>query len=190
MNILLETARFARPYLARYWPRFVIGIFLGILFGASNSLSLASVWVIADRLADPSHIQEVTDKGREAEAKKEEGENIVVHGLKRNVIALKEEFYVLVDPWLPLKDRPLDWKQCLGGFLFIPVTVMLRGLLGYGSSYLMAWSGQRITNAVKNDAFRKVSSLSLDFFQKNTTGELIARIEMDGAALNNFLKLG
>ena len=190
MNTLLETARFSRPYLARYWPRFVIGIFLGILFGASNSLSLASVWVIANRLDDAKHIQEVTEKGREAEAKKEEGENIVVHGLKRNATALKEEFYVLIDPWLPLKDRPLDWKQCLGGFFFIPVTVILRGLLGYGSSYLMAWSGQRITNAVKNDAFRKVSSLSLDFFQKTTTSELINRIETDGAALNNFLKLG
>jgi ATP-binding cassette, subfamily B, bacterial MsbA len=190
MHTLLETARFARPYLARYWPRFALGIFLGILFGASNSLSLASVWVIANRLDDPKHIQEVTEKGREAEAKKEEGENVVVHGLKKNAIALKEEFYVLIDPWLPLKDRPLDWKQCLGCLLFIPLTVMLRGLLGYGSSYLMAWSGQRITNAVKNDAFRKVSSLSLDFFQKTTTSELIGRIETDGAALNNFLKLG
>ncbi len=190
MNTLLETARFSRPYLARYWPRFVIGIFLGILFGASNSISLASVWVIASRLDDSKHIQQVTAEGRAAEAKKEAGENIVVHGLKKNAIALKQEFYVLIDPWLPLKDRPLDWKQCLGCILFIPLTVILRGFLGYGNSYLMAWSGQRITNAVKNDAFRKISSLSLDFFQKNTTGELIGRIETDGTALNNFLKLG
>ena len=190
MNTLLETARFSRPYLRRYWPRFALGIFLGILFGASNGLFMGSIYVIATRLDDPAHIQEVTEKGREAQAKKEEGENIIVHGLKKNATALKEEFYVLIDPWLPLKDRPLDWKQCLGGFLFIPMAVLLRGVFGYGSSYLMAWSGQRITNAVKNDAFRKVSSLSLDFFQKITTGELINRIEADGTALNNFLKLG
>jgi ATP-binding cassette, subfamily B, bacterial MsbA len=190
MNTLLETARFSRPYLARYWPRFVMGIFLGILFGASNSISLASIWVIANRLDDAKHIQQITAAGRQAEAKKEAGENIVVHGLKKNALALKQDFYVLIDPWLPLKDRPLDWKQCLGCILFIPITVMLRGLLGYGNSYLMAWSGQRITNAVKNDAFRKISSLSLDFFQKSTTGELIGRIETDGTALNNFLKLG
>ncbi|HEV3270665.1 MAG TPA: ABC transporter ATP-binding protein [Candidatus Methylacidiphilales bacterium] len=190
MNTILETARFSRPYLARYWPRFTLGIFLGILFGASNGLSLGSIYVILNRLDDPAHIQEVTEKGREAQVKKEEGENIVIHGLKAEATTLKQEFYVLIDPWLPLKDRPLDWKQCLGGFLFIPLAILLRGALGYGSSYLMAWSGQRITNAVKNDAFRKVSSLSLDFFQKTTTGELIARIESDGAALNNFLKLG
>jgi ATP-binding cassette, subfamily B, bacterial MsbA len=190
MNIFLETFRFSRPYLARYWPRFALGIFLGILFGASNSLSLGSIYVILNRLDDPRHIQEVTEKGKEIQAKKDQGENVVVHGLKAEATALKQDFYVLIDPWLPLKDRPLDWKQCLGGFLFIPLTVILRGLLGYGSSYLMAWSGQRITNAVKNDAFRKVSSLSLDFFQKTTTSELISRIEVDGTALNNFLKLG
>jgi ATP-binding cassette, subfamily B, bacterial MsbA len=190
MNTLLETARFSRPYLARYWPRFALGIFLGILFGASNSLTLGSIYVILNRLDDPKHIQEVTEKGKEAQAKKEEGENVVVHGLKKNATILKEELYVSIDPWLPLKDRALDWKQCLGGLLFIPLTVVLRGLLGYGSSYLMAWSGQRFTNAVKNDAFRKVSSLSLDFFQKSTTGELIGRIETDGGAVNNFLKLG
>ena len=190
MNTLLETAHFSRPYLARYWPRFVMGIVLGILFGLSNSLSLGSIYLILNRLDDPAHVQLVTARGKEAQALKEEGENVVVHGLKKNATALKEDFYVLIDPWLPLKGRDLDWKQLLGGFLLIPLTVILRGVLGYGSSYLMAWSGQRITNAVKNDAFRKISSLSLDFFQKNTTGELIGRIETDGAALNSFLKLG
>jgi len=190
MHTLLETARFSRPYLARYWPRFVLGILLGVLFGASNSLSLGSIYLIATRLDDPKHIQEVTEKGREAQIKKEEGESPLVHGLKANATAFKQQFYVLIDPWLPMKGRSLDWKQCLGGFLLIPVTVILRGLLGYGNSYLMAWSGQRITIDVKNDAFRKVSSLSLDFFQKTTTSELIARIEADGTSLNNFLKLG
>jgi ABC-type multidrug transport system fused ATPase/permease subunit len=190
MNTLLEAARFSRPYLARYWPRFALGILLGILFGASNGLFMGSIYITATRLDDPADIQRQTEKGREARAKKEEGESIVLHGLKAKATALKQEFYVLIDPWLPLKDRPLDWKQCLGGFLLLPLTVILRGLLGYGGSYLMAWSGQRITIDVKNDAFRKISSLSLDFFQKTTTSELINRIEVDGAALNNFLKMG
>src|SRR5271156_2109844 len=190
MNTLLETARFSRPYLARYWPRFALGILLGILFGASNGLFMGTVYVIATRLDDPSHIQEVTEKGRATQAKKEEGENVVVHGLKAKATAFKQEFYVFIDPWLPLKGRDLDWQQCLGGFLLIPLSILLRGFLGYGSSYLLAWSGQRITNDVKLDAFKKVSSLSLDFFHKTTTGELISRIENDAAGLNNFLKLG
>ena len=190
MHTFLETARFSRPYLARYWPRFALGILLGVLFGASNSLSLGSIYVILNRLDDPAHMEQQVEKAREAEAKKEEGESPALHSLKAKATAFKQEFYLLIDPWLPLKGRGLDLKQCLGGFLLIPLTVMLRGLLGYGSSYFLAWSGQRITIDVKNDAFRKVSSLSLDFFQKTTTNELIARIETDGVALNNFLKLG
>jgi ABC-type multidrug transport system fused ATPase/permease subunit len=190
MNILLETAIFSRPYLARYWPRFTLGIFLGILFGASNGLSLGSVYLILNRLDDPKPIEAVVEKGKAVQEQKEQGNSVVVHGFKKNAIAFKEEFYLLIDPWLPIKGQPLDWQRCLGGFLLIPMTFVLRGVLGYGSSYLMAWSGQRITNAVKNDAFRKVNSLSLDFFQQYTTGELISRIESDGHALNNFLKLG
>ena len=190
MHTLLETAHFSRPYLARYWPRFTLGIFLGILFGVSNGLFLGSVYLILNRLDDPQHVQQVVEKGKEAQQKRDQGEGVVLHGFQKNATALKQDFYVAIDPWLPIKGKPLDWKQCLGGFLLIPLTCVFRGLLGYGSSYLMAWSGQRITNAVKYDAFRKVSSLSLDFFQKHTTGELINRIEADGHSLNNFLKLG
>ncbi len=44
MKTFLETVRsFARPYLARYWPRFLIGILLGLLFGFSNALILGGV---------------------------------------------------------------------------------------------------------------------------------------------------
>jgi subfamily B ATP-binding cassette protein MsbA len=195
MNTFLETAQFSRPYLARYWPRFALGIFLGILFGISNGLIVGSMYTLAHRVAAPQQVEDVTQKGFAAKAaakatKTAPLEDTTLHSLRAEGATLKEEFFVLIDPWLPLKDRPLDWKQCLGGFFFIPLTVILRGALGYGSSYLMAWSGQRITIDVKNDAFRKISSLSLDFFQKNTTGELIARIETDGTSLNNFLKMG
>ena len=191
MRTFLETMAFSRPYLARYWFRFIAGIILGILFGFSNGVSVGSVYTLLHRLTDPAQVQQVTEQGREARAAKHEAqENPTLHALKVRGATLKEKFYLLIDPWLPLKDRPLDWKQCLGGFLFIPLTVILRGVLGYGSSYLLAWSGQRITMDVKTDAFRKISSLSLDFFNRTTTNELISRIETDGASLNNFLRLG
>ena len=191
MNTFAETALFSRPYLARYWPRFALGILLGVLFGLSNGLFMGSIYVIANRLDDPAHIQYVVEQGKAAKAaKKEDEENPALRSLKADGATVKEEFYILIDPWLPLKGRALDWKQCLGCLMFIPAAILLRGLLGYGNSYLMAWSGQRITNDVKIDAFEKVSSLSLDFFQRTTTNELINRIETDSVTLNNFLKMG
>jgi subfamily B ATP-binding cassette protein MsbA len=191
MRTFLETAQFSRPYLARYWPRFVLGIVLGIFFGVSNGLFVGSVYTLVHRIVKPAQVQQVTERGREVKAaKKIESDNPAILALKAERVTLKERFFLLIDPWLPLQGRALDWKQCLGGFLFIPLTMALRGLLGYASSYLLAWSGQRITNDVKSDAFRKINSLSLDFFQRTTTNELISRIETDGANLNNFLKLG
>jgi subfamily B ATP-binding cassette protein MsbA len=195
MKTFLETLRFSRPYLARYWPRFVMGIALGFLFGVSNGVFIGSVYTLVHRIAQPEHVEDVITKGREAKAaaqaaKQEPPENATLHALKAGGATAKEEFFLVIDPWLPLKGRALDWKQIVGGFLFIPLAIALRGVLGYGSSYLLAWSGQRITNDVKIDAFRKVSSLSLDYFQKTTTSELIRRIETDGMTVNNFLKLG
>jgi subfamily B ATP-binding cassette protein MsbA len=197
----LEVAKFSRPYLGRYWFRFVCGIVLGIAFGVSNGLFIGGIYTMIHRLSDPDKVQQVTLQGREEEAAasaKEAAEQPTIHSFKEKGKLLKEEFYVLIDPILPrnevvdgkIKIRPLTWEQCLGCLLFLPLIAALRGFLGYGSSYLLAWSGQRITNDVKLDAFRKVSSLSLDFFHKKTTSELISRVENDAVGLNNFLRLG
>jgi subfamily B ATP-binding cassette protein MsbA len=146
-----------------------------------------------NRLDDPVHVAKITEEAREAKAaseKKEAQESPAAHTLKVEALLLKEKFYVFIDPWLPLNGRSLDWKQILGCLLFLPFISALRGFLGYGSSYLLAWSGQRITSDVKLDAFKKVSGLSLDYFHKKPTIELVNRIEGDAAGLNNFLKLG
>jgi subfamily B ATP-binding cassette protein MsbA len=191
MNTYVETALFSRTYLKRYWFRFVTGIVLAFAFGLSNGLFIGGVYTMINRMSDPVKVEAVTEKAREAkEAAKEAQMNPGLVSMKKASLALKQRFYLAVDPWLPLKGRALDWKQCVGCVLFLPLVAALRGFLGYGSSYLLAWSGQRITNDVKLDAFRKVSSLSLDFFHKTTTGELISRIESDSAGLNSFLKLG
>ncbi len=198
MTTFLESARFAQPYLARYWPRFVAGILLGILFGVSNGLVVGTIYTLVHRITDPQQVQQVVEKGREARStasaakaqKANEPQNAMIQSLEVRGATLKQRFFLLIDPWLPIKGRDMDWKQIFGGFVFIPLAIILRGLLGYGSSYCLAWSGQRITNDVKSDAFSKISSLSLDFFQKTSTNELISRIETDGASLNNFLKLG
>src|ERR1700683_3443202 len=136
MKTFIETARFSRVYLARYWFRFVVGIILGILFGASNGLAVGSVYIFVHRLAAPAQVRQVVEKGREAKAaKKDEAENPALYSLKAKGATLKERFYILIDPWLPLKGRVLDWKQCLGGFFFIPVAFALRGFVGFGRRF-------------------------------------------------------
>ena len=190
MNTFLETAKFSRVYLKRYWFRFVTGIVLAFLFGMSNGLFVGGTYTMMNRLNDPAKTQAETAKAQQDVAKKIAKKQGIAKVIKIEQEAIKSDFQQTLNEWLPLKNRPLDWKQCLGGLLFLPILAALRGFLGYGSSYLLAWSGQRITNDVKLDAFRKVSSMSMDFFQKTTTAELITRIEADSVGLNTFLRLG
>jgi ABC-type multidrug transport system fused ATPase/permease subunit len=193
MKTFLETAKFSRVYLGRYWFRFVLGLILAFASGVSNGLFLPSVYTMLNRLADPVHVMQITEKGlqdKAAEQKTEAQENSVSRALKLETQILKQKFYVLIDPWLPIQGQPLDWKRILGCLLFLPLMAALRGFLGYGGSYLLAWSGQRITSDVKLDAFKKISTLSLDYFNKKTTMEIVNRIESDATGLNNFLKLG
>lgn len=197
MNTYLETAKFSRPYLARYGFRFISGIVLAFAFGVSNGLFLGGVYTMLQRLDDPAHIQQLAaekaakDAAQEAkDAKMGKTTLPAFISFKKQGQALKKDFDDVIDPWLPYRGRPLDWKQCLGCILFLPLLAALRGFLGYGSSYLLAWAGQRITNDVKLDAFKKINSLSLDFFHKTSTGELITRINNDAMGLSNFLKLG
>ena len=75
MHILLQTARFSGVYLARYWPRFTLGIVLAFVFGASNGLFMGSVYILLTRLDEPKHVQQITEKAREAKEKKEQGES-------------------------------------------------------------------------------------------------------------------
>ncbi|MEI9999860.1 MAG: hypothetical protein WDO13_12230 [Verrucomicrobiota bacterium] len=111
MNIYLESAKFAAPYLGRYWPRFILGIVLGILFGVSNGISVGSVYILSHRVVDPAGVQQITDEGleRKAEAKalkaekKAQPDNASLQSLKAKGLTLKQEFYVLTDPWLPLR---------------------------------------------------------------------------------------
>ncbi len=198
MNTFLGAVRFARPYLARYWPRFVIGIVLGILFGISNGLFLGSIAIIGPRVTSPSEAQASVDKSRAAkdaatsarEERANEPGNSVVQTVKVKSPNLKQELILFLDPWLPLRGRAMDWKQWIGGLFFLPAIFLLRGVLGYFSSYCLAWSGQRITNDVKTDAFRKISEQSLDYFQKTPTAEIMKRIDSDSVSINNFLRMG
>jgi subfamily B ATP-binding cassette protein MsbA len=103
---------------------------------------------------------------------------------------VRGNLYLAVDPWLPLANRPIDWKQFLGGFLIFPLIAGIRGLANYATVYCMAWAGQRISNDIRVDVFRKISSFSLDFYHRHTTAELMSRVLDDPGAVNTCLKMG
>ena len=95
-----------------------------------------------------------------------------------------------MDAWLPLKGRPIDLPQIIGGFLLLPLLVALRGFIGYLSSYCMAWVSERTIRDLRMNVLGKLNSLSMDYFNRATTGEILMRVNGDTTALYRCLSLG
>ncbi len=98
--------------------------------------------------------------------------------------------FKVVDPWLPRTGRPIDGRQIIGGLLFLPLLVGLRGLGQYLSAIFMASMGERTVNDLRADVLEKLQSLSLDYFNRTSMGDLLQRINGDTAALNQCLSNG
>lgn len=172
MGNIQKVFGFGWDYLRRYWPRLAAGVVFGILFGVANA---SFVWVTKttiDRMA-PS----------EKSAKLQPGH---IAQFKAKAERLTEAW---VDPWMPKSGRALDWRQLLGGILLLPALVALRGFSGYLSSYCLFWVSERVVNDLRGDVLKKLSSLSLDFFNRSTTGDMFTRVSGDTAQLQKCLSL-
>jgi len=118
--------RFGAQYLRRYWPRFVTGLVLGILFGLTTASFVWATKVMIGRMtpettqATPAEINlsptntpaPAVTSGMKTEAR---AIKLKLAGLKAKAEVVTNEF---VDPWLPKMGRPIDWRQFLGGLLF------------------------------------------------------------------------
>ncbi len=67
----------------------------------------------------------------------------------------------------------------------ILILVFLKGLSHYGQQYFMQNLGSRVIRDIRIRMFEKYHSLSLDFFNKRKTGDLISRIIYDPSTIQN-----
>ena len=198
MTHLQNILRFGWPYLRQYWPRFATGILLGILFGAINASFLWVTKTVIDRMSPAKAPVTKTEPAPKAPVAAPALTNQVsqsgidelknrLDGLKTNI---NNQAQQTIDPWLPRQGRKLDWAQVLGGLLLFPLLAAVRGSVGYLSSYCLAWVSERVVNDLRVDVFKKLSGLSLDFYNRSTMGDLITRVNGDTAALQRCLSLG
>ena len=181
MNDLARVFGFGWPYFRKYWSRLTAGILLGVLFGLSNASFVWATKTLITRMSPPAATAPAAAKTERVDGKKSSEQ------LKAR---LEQETQDLVDPWLPAVGRPVDWRQILGGLLFFPLLVAIRGFVGYLSSYCMAWVSERVVNDLRVDVLKKLTDLSLDFFNRSTLGDLLTRVNGDTLALQRCLSLG
>jgi ATP-binding cassette, subfamily B, bacterial MsbA len=188
MNKLGDVLRFGWPYLRRYWTRLLAGVLLGVLFGLSNASFVWATRTLIGRMNPESPvIQLATPSADQVQAVQPPQPVSPVQGLLARWDEVTQRW---IDPWLPRIHRPLDVRQFLGGLLFLPVLVAFRGYTGFLSSYCLAWASERVVNDLRVDVLDKLSSLSFDFFNRSTMGDLVTRVNGDTAMLQRCLNLG
>src|SRR3989339_653261 len=52
-------------------------------------------------------------------------------------------------------------------------------IFSYMQSYFLSWIGQVVVKDLRNDMYKKIMNLSLDYFMKSSTGNLISRLTYD-----------
>ncbi len=181
MNSILSVLNFGWVYLRRYRSRLFLGIFFSILFAFSNGSFVWATRTLTDRFSDKpaSSITETQSKSPLSGTE-----------LGRMVKRLGENLQTTVDPWLPRLGHPLGWRQVVGALFLLPLLVFLRATTDYMSNYCMGWVGERVIRDLRLDIMEKLSSLSLDFFNRSSTGDLLTRINVDSQNLLRALRNG
>lgn len=176
MSIFTNVFRFGAPYLKRYWSRLVLGVLLGVLFGISNAAILGVSKALLNRVfPEPLTVAE---------------QKVANSFLKEKLEGAKAALARAADPWLPTAKTKPTTQQMIGVLLMFPLLFFFRGYIGYLSSYCMGWVSERVVNDLRQDVFQKLSTLSLDFYNRSTMGDLITHVHGDTQALQKSLNLG
>jgi len=77
-----------------------------------------------------------------------------------------------------------EWRYIV---IALPVVFFLIATFGYLHRYLIEWIGKRVVMDIRNDLYRHLHQLSLDFFDAARTGELISRITNDVAIIETAI---
>lgn len=75
----------------------------------------------------------------------------------------------------------------LATLAIIPGVFAVRALGSFLNAYYMAYAGMHVLECLRLDVFKKIQSLPLGFFHKNSTGDLMARVIGDTQKLQTAL---
>jgi subfamily B ATP-binding cassette protein MsbA len=74
--------------------------------------------------------------------------------------------------------------------LIVIVLWLLKNFFEFCQTYLMNDVAQRVIRDVKNIIYKKLLTLSMDFYYKNPTGKLMSRITYDAAVIRDAISAG
>ena len=155
---------FVRPYRTRLF----LGFFCGLMFGVVNGLFLASINAIMN-LVLSDHV-----------------------GLRAKLAqapAFLQPFTHKLAAMLPTWKAPApgDLTSWILIISILPTLMLLRNALQYSSVYLTNWAALNTVGDIRTKLFAHIQNLSLGFFNRSSTGELMARIGSDTQTLQGVV---
>jgi len=164
IDFLKKLWGFVRPYRGRFF----LGLLCGILFGLVNGLLLGAVKVV---------VQLVFEGGTNLHQQLESAPRWI-HPLSHQLASLVPELHA------PAANDTVRWLLIIG---VIPAIMVLRNTLQYLSVYLTNWSAMHAIADIRTKLFSHLQNLSLGFFSRARTGDLIARISSDTQVLYGII---
>ncbi|HWU37929.1 MAG TPA: ABC transporter transmembrane domain-containing protein, partial [Candidatus Acidoferrum sp.] len=113
----------------------------------------------------------------------------------RQMISLPRALQPLLGDWVARAQEFMRADQMtvltfLAWFLLVVLTA--KALIGYVSIYLMKYVAERVMTDVRDDLYSHLHSLSLGFFLRKNTGEIVSRVTADvdalGAAVTDLFR--
>ena len=160
MNQLRRVLAFGLPFLWPYRNRFFAGVALALFFGLTNGAFVLATKTLFERLS-PSPVAV-------GQADPQSLTNRVSGG-----------FAEFMEKVLPRTGQPITPLQAIGAVLFLPLLMAFRAGSNYLSAYCMTWVSARVVRDMQIRVLEKLHSLSLDYFNKSTLGDLTTHISGD-----------
>jgi len=171
VNQLRRVLAFGLPFLWPYRSRFLAGVGLALFFGLTNGAFVLATKTLFERLS-PSPVA----TGQ-----------VDPQSLPTRV---SDEFAEFMEKILPRSGQPITPWQAAGAVLFLPFLMALRAGSNYLSAYCMTWVSTRVVRDMQIRVLEKLHSLSFDYFNKSTLGDLTTHISGDTRRIYDAMNNG
>lgn len=157
---------FVRPYRVRFF----LGLLCGVLLGLSNGMLIGAVNFVIPMVFEKHANLRVHERLEHLPAWMPSGIQSLAHKLSASLPHLRA----------PADNDWFGWALIIG---LIPAIMVFRNTMQYLSLYLSNWAAMHAIADIRTKLFAHLQNLSLGFFNKAKTGDLLARITNDTQVL-------
>ena len=164
IEFLRRLLNLAKPY----WLRLVLGIVFGFLGGLVDPLLVLMVPLVGRVVFAGAGATNATNTLNNLSPKLQAIADTVAH-------------------WFSASGNSPAATMKILAILLVPLVFVLRGVFAYLNVYCLQWAAVRAITDLRIRLFAHLQNLSVGFFAKSNTGDLMSRINSDTMALQNTI---